>query len=669
MTHSFATSLDALGEWRGALTERVDTLARFLAEHDLAQGAAGEQISSLRERLGNEKLMVAFVAEFSRGKSELINAIFFADTGRRILPATPGRTTMCPVELGWRGDEPASLLLLPIETRLEGLSLGEMRAQPRAWRRLPLDIGDAGKLAESLQEVTRTEWVTEEQARALGFWDDATPDDNPPRDDAGKVEVPAWRHALINYPHPLLKQGLVVLDTPGLNAIGAEPELTLSLLPSAHATVFILGADTGVTKSDLAIWRDHLGAHAPTRFVVLNKIDALEDPLATLEQVEAQISQQQRETARTLGVPLQRVFPLSARQALAARVNGDAMGLNESRLPLLEAALGAQLLPQRRQVLEQVVQEGAQRIENYVARYIGDSRRQLAEQTLELRGLRGKNSSKVRLMLKRVEAETAEFEQCTTLLQAMRSVHARMLKDMLVDLSSDRLRDEVAEMQVAMGSAFLNLGARKAFVALCERLRALLAGGLRRNNEIREMLSASFARLNAEYGFSLNVGKPLDFDRFASELQLIESNYVQYLGLTLALRLAQPKFMEQFRRMLVSKLRVVFENASSELELWNKAVSAQVDSQLRERRKGFKRRTETLEKVQTAAGELETRINEIELQDQRLQQYQQRTVELAESLREHAFAAPLATDAALVKLDIPLFDDAVPVEEMEQRQA
>jgi hypothetical protein len=669
MTPSFATSLDALGGWRAALGERVEALARFLGEQELAHGDAAEQISALRERLGNEKLVVAFVAEFSRGKSELINAIFFADTGRRILPATPGRTTMCPVELGWRGDEPASLLLLPIETRLEGLSLAEMRAQPRAWRRLALDVRDADQLAQSLLEVTRTEWVTEEQARALGFWDDVTPDDNPPRDDSGKVEVPAWRHALINYPHPLLKQGLVVLDTPGLNAIGAEPELTLSLLPSAHATVFILGADTGVTKSDLAIWRDHLGAHAPTRFVVLNKIDALEDPLATLDQVEAQISQQQRETARTLGIPIQRVFPLSARQALAARVGGDEMGLNESRLPLLEAALGAQLLPQRRQVLEQVVQEAAQRIEGYVSRHIGDSRRQLAEQTLELRGLRGKNGSKVKLMLKRVEAETAEFEQCTTLLQAMRSVHARMLKDMLVDLSSDRLRDEVAEMQASMGSAFLNLGARKAFIALCARLRALLTQGQQRNNEIREMLSASFARLNAEFGFSLAIGKPLDFERFANELQLIESNYVQYLGLTLALRLAQPKFMEQFRRMLVSKLRVVFENASSELELWNKAVSAQVDAQLRERRRGFKRRSETLEKVQTAAGELETRISEIETQDQRLQQYQARTVELAEALREHALAAPLATDAALVKLDLPLFEDAVPVEEMEQRQA
>ena len=660
MTASFATSLDALGGWRAELGERLDTLAKFLAEHDLAQGPASEQLDALRERLGNEKLVVAFVAEFSRGKSELINAIFFADTGRRILPATPGRTTMCPVELGWRGDEPASLLLLPIETRLEGLSLGELRTQPRAWRRLELDVHDADQLARSLLEVTRTEWVSEDQARELGFWDDEHPEDNPPRDDKGLVEVPAWRHALINYPHPLLRQGLVVIDTPGLNAIGAEPELTLSLLPSAHATVFILGADTGVTKSDLAIWRDHLGALAPTRFVVLNKIDALVDPLGTREQVEAQIASQQRETARTLGIAAQRVFPLSARQALAARVAGDEVALHESRLPLLEAALGSQLLPQRRQVLEQVVQEGASQIENHVVRHIGDSRRQLAEQTMELRGLRGKNNAKVRVMLKRVDAETAEFEQCTTLLQAMRSVHARMLKDMLVDLSSDRVRDEVAEMQTSMGTSILNLGAKKAFTALCERLRDLLASAQRRSGEIREMLGASFARLNAEFGFSLALGKPLEFERFTSELQLIESNYVQYLGLTLALRLAQPKFMEQFRRMLISKLRVVFENASSELELWNKAVSAQVDSQLRERRKAFKRRRETLEKIQTAAGELESRLSEIDSQDQRLLQFQTRASELAEALREHAFAAPFATDAP-VALDLPLFDDAVPV--------
>ncbi len=672
MAPSFALSLDALGGWRMALARRVDDLSQFLQEHDLVAGPSALQLSSLRERLGNEKLVVAFVAEFSRGKSELINAIFFADTGRRILPATPGRTTMCPVELGWTEDQTAALSLLPIETRLEGLSLAELRIQTRAWRRLPLDIKDPDQLAEALQEVTRTEWVTREQALALGFWDDASPDDNPPTDAEGRVEVPAWRHALINYPHPLLQQGLVVLDTPGLNAIGAEPELTLGLLPSAHATVFILGADTGVTRSDMTIWRDHLGAHAPTRFIVLNKIDALDDPLATLEEVQLQIAEQQQETARTLGIPGARVFPLSARQALAARIAGDDAALRASRLPDLEAALGGQLLPQRRAVIEQVVLEGTQQIESHVARQLGDGRRQLAEQMLELRGLRGRNSAKVRLMLQRVDAETAEFEQCTALLQAMRSVHSKMLKDLLSELSSDRLRDEVEDMQQAINASVLNLGAKKAFIALCERLHALQTSAVLRTNEIREMLAASFARLNAEFGFSLALGKSPEMVRYAAELRLIESNYVQYLGLTLALRLAQPKFMEQFRRMLLSKLRVVFENVSGEIELWNKATSSQVDSQLRERRHGFRRRRETLERIQVAGSELEMRLGELDSQDQRLRQLVDRLHELCEALREHACAAPMAVDGAGIpvlqsevgtllsletSVDIPLFED------------
>jgi hypothetical protein len=45
---------------------------------------------------------------------------------------------------------------------------------------------------------------------------------------------------------------LAIIDTPGLNALGSEPELTLSLLPDAQALVFVLSADSGVTASDFA---------------------------------------------------------------------------------------------------------------------------------------------------------------------------------------------------------------------------------------------------------------------------------------------------------------------------------------------------------------------------------------------------------------------------------
>ncbi len=640
MRPTFAASLDALSQWRHAVLARLEGLERALAENQWLDAASAARLASVRERLTHEKLIVAFVAEFSRGKSELINAIFFADTGRRVLPATPGRTTMCPVELAWQAGSAPSLRLLPIASRLDGLSLAELRLRDAAWQTLPLDIDRPDRLVQTLQEVTRTEWVDLEQARALGFWHDDEPARNPPVDDSGRVEVPAWRHALINYPHPLLRQGLVVLDTPGLNAIGAEPELTVSLLPSAHATVFVLGADTGVTQSDRAVWTEHLSASAVSRFVVLNKIDALADPLLDARAVRAQIDAQQAATARTLGVPVERVFPLSARQALAARINADAPGLAQSRLPALEAALADELLPQRRELLEAMVLAAAREVESGLARRFGDARRQVAEQTLELRGLRGKSGPKVRLMLARVDAEQAEFEACTARLAALATVHRRLLKEALAPLVADRLRDEVAQMQAEMAASLLHLGSRKAFVALCKRLRRRLASAVERSQEINAMLGASFARLNAEFGFGLAVNAAPELDRFDVELTLIETGYVQYLGLTHALRLSQPRFMEPFRRMLLGKLRSVFETASGEIDLWSRAGSAQIEGQLRERRVGFMRRRESLERIQGAAGELETRLGELAVQDERAQQLQARLQSLVQALCAQASAAP-----------------------------
>ena len=284
MKPTFASHLDAFGQWRLETDARLAALARFAREHDLLDDGSAEWFEAMRRRLSGEKLMVAFVAEFSRGKSELINAIFFSDKGRRMMPASAGRTTMCPVELGYDAQDPVGLSLLPIETRLEATSLAEYRVQPKAWTWHVLDLANPDEMAKALAEVMRTRLVSPEQATALGFWDAERPADNPPLSADGQVEVPVWRHARINLPHPLLKRGLVVLDTPGLNAIGTEPELTLGLLPQAHATVFILGADTGVTKSDLDIWRDHLSGPALARYVVLNKIDTLADPLSTPEQ-------------------------------------------------------------------------------------------------------------------------------------------------------------------------------------------------------------------------------------------------------------------------------------------------------------------------------------------------------------------------------------------------
>ena len=633
MQSTVVTGLESLSHWREALERKLAALGRVMREQELDTDADIARLAKLRERLSSERIIVAFVAEFSRGKSELINAIFFADAGRRILPATPGRTTMCPVELHHDEGSAPMLSLLPIETRLQGLALVELRQRQHLWQQVPLDANNPEALARALQEVTRTQPVTVEKATALGLWSEEDELERPPRAHDGAVEIPAWRHAVINYPHPLLRRGLVVIDTPGLNAIGAEPELTLGLLPSAHATVFLLAADTGVTKSDLSVWREHLSGSSLERFVVLNKIDTLSDPMATAAEVQAQIESQREVTARTLDMPLARVYPLSARDALAARVAGDNAELERSRLPVLEHALATELMPRQREILAAAVHDVVDTLRRSAQRQLGERRRLGAEQLLELRGLRGKSGGKLRLMQQRLLQEATDFEQCTVRLGALRAVQSRQLAAALALLSSDALRIEVTAMQSAFSGRPLMLGAAKAFATMCARLRAAIGRAAAQADEMRQMLDASAQRLNADFAFAFNVPRPPSLERFVEELARTERAYSQYLSVTQAWRLSAPTFREQFRRLLLSKLRVVFENAAADIELWSKSVLGPMDQQLRERRLAFQRRREALERVEGASDELESRISEVETGEQRfVSQWQHLEALVAETL-------------------------------------
>ena len=642
MSSVLSRELDSLADWRRAIERKMALFGTLLSDHDLLDGEGATTVQTMRQRLASDRLVLAFVAEFSRGKSELINAMFFADTGRRILPATPGRTTMCPVELAWDPSEAASLRLLPIDSRKDGLTVAALREHAQYWQQLALPIGDAAGLAKAMQEVTRVQRVDVDEARALGFWDDESPHDNPPCDAEGRVEVPTWRHALINYPHPLLRRGLVVIDTPGLNAIGAEPELTLGLLPSAHATVFLLAADAGVTRSDLTIWRDHLGERGLERFVVLNKIDTLNDPLLSAEEVAAQVQGQREMVARTLAVPVERVFGLSARQALSARLIADDAALRASGLPALEQALAHQLLPERGSVMGRQIEEALVTMRQAVLRRLDDRRRQLDDQLAELGSLRGKSTTKLLLMSSRFQREAAAFEECLPRLTALRAVHLRQWQEVMQHLSSEQVRKEVARMQSDSEASLFRLGAGKAFAQLGLRLNALLDAADKGVAEIDQMLEASHRQMNADYAFALSMGAKPSFESFRRDLQRIELAYGRYFGFTKLWRLSERGFLAQFMQVLLSRLRVVFENAAVEVELWAKTSTSQMESQLRERRHALHSRRSAFDRIQSAGEELELRIREVQTQVSHLHQVQG-CIEMAVSeLSAWATSAPHA---------------------------
>ena len=651
MATSFNEQLEQHGIWRREFALRLKLLAEWLNDHDLMDSAVQERLKHLESQVRSDKVMVAFVAEFSRGKSEMINAIFFAGYGRRIMPASAGRTTMCPTEMGFDAEVPPCLRLLPIETRLQPQALMEWRMVPEQWTRIDLDVNDPQQLAASFEMVSQTRKVTPDEARALGFWHSQDPEDNPLLDANGMVEVPRWRHALINIAHPLLKQGLVILDTPGLNAIGAEPELTVSLIPQAQAVVFILGADTGVTKSDLAIWREHLvsdSSGTDARLVVLNKIDTLWDELSTPAQISAQIERQKASTAEILGLQSEQVIAVSAQKGLVAKVNRDTELLRQSGLEQLEYALGDGMLLERQRVLRLAMNKGIAELRTETSRVIHTRKRDFTEQLVELQGLKGKNAGVIKHMKGRIAQEQADFDEGGAKLHAVRSVHLKLLKEVIDLLGATTLKAEMTQLTTALTQKGLKLGVKKAYGETFDRLRANFAKVQGLVGEMHTMLVAMFKQLNTEYGFSLQVVAVPDLNFYLNDFEMAQRSHLQYLGISNVFKLAQPEFADRLVRALSARVRSIHDAALGEVEFWSKSAASQLDAQLRERRRAFARRIDAVNRIQQAAGGLDERIAEIEQQEATLEQQEHKLLELSAHL-----LSPASSRTAL-NLDLEL---------------
>ena len=427
-SQNLVAHFEAYSAWRSGLSGSISDFRNWLIEQELNDAQMDLRLQHLVDRLGEDKLNVAFVAEFSRGKSELINAIFFADYKQRLLPSTAGRTTMCPTELLYDATREPNIQLLRIETRATDNTTTDYKRYLDEWTTLPLDVHSGEGMIDAFRQVSETKRVPVADAQRYGLYDENDKDNPVAVDEEGTVEVPCWRHAIINFPHPLLKQGLVILDTPGLNAIGTEPELTLNLLPNAHAVLFILAADTGVTKSDIEVWRSHIGnqqGRQKGRLVVLNKIDGMWDEMKSPEAIEREIQSQVQKSAEVLGLKTSQIFPVSAQKGLLAKVNQDSELLARSRLPALEKALSDELIPSKQEIVRDNTQSEIEDLLRSTQALLDARSASVHEQLGELQSLRGKNEDVVEHMMNKVKQDKEDFEKGLQRFQALRSVFSQ----------------------------------------------------------------------------------------------------------------------------------------------------------------------------------------------------------------------------------------------------
>ena len=257
-------------QWRMKMSESTinrSHVAEFLEE--LADMASKSGLHSLDREVREERLpalesgqvTLVVLGEFNHGKSTVVNALL----GEEVLPMGITPTTAVITHLV-HGEE-ASARVKP----------------PRG--------GEPKELAyEKLGEVIR----------------ESSEDGDEPE------------YVEIAHPNAFLDDGLVLVDTPGVNDISRQKvEITYGYLPRADVILYVLDATQVLKKSEVTFIRDRLLRSNRERILfVLGKVDALNEEEA--REVEAYA----RQRLETLIGPVE-LFAFSARHALEAQLRGE----------------------------------------------------------------------------------------------------------------------------------------------------------------------------------------------------------------------------------------------------------------------------------------------------------------------------------------------------------
>ncbi|MEL6927168.1 MAG: dynamin family protein [Cyanobacteria bacterium J06600_6] len=281
-------NLARLYQTRLQLSDRLKTIADAIDRSDLDLQLDREiqdlQTTTNNLRSGVFRLLV--LGDLKRGKSTFLNALL----GEQILPSDVNPCTAVLTVLRY-GEQPQAVVYFKDERSAEYLDLETFKAQ------YTISPDEAKEL---------------EQANALAF--------------------PEVEHAVIEYPLPLLAQGIEIVDSPGLNDTEARNKLSLEYIYSCQAVLFMMRAVQPLTMGERRYLENYLKDRGLAIFFLLNGWDEIRKGLVDLDSqselaaAESKIRQvfqtNLAEYCQSEGQNLyqQRVFEISALNALRQRL-------------------------------------------------------------------------------------------------------------------------------------------------------------------------------------------------------------------------------------------------------------------------------------------------------------------------------------------------------------
>lgn len=622
---NLSSKISEYSQWREKLIATIDEYIDWSGHLESLNAIQELRLYDIKEILKKDQLVLAFLAEFSRGKTETINALFFSDFSQRLLPSEPGRTTMCPTEIFWNDHEEPCIKLLPIKTRQTDDTLTYLKSTPEIWHKVRLDTSSADAMKQTLRALVQKREVDLATAKKMGFWNDNDPSMQRMLAEKGVIEVPAWRHALINYPHPLLKNGLVVIDTPGLNTMGAEPELTLSIIPNAQAVVFLTATDTGITKSDMQIWTDYVQKRAAHKLVVLNKIDILWDGLESDAEVELLIQKQIQNTAHELGLDARNIFAISAQKALVAKIRKDDVLLKRCGINTLENSLAEQIVRSKHEILGRAVVTECSNMIRASRKLAQISVNSIKSQLTELRELQHQHQDASKEILAKVVAERKRYEASILTFNQGSEKIKRLSSKLLRHLSLGYLHTTLAQAKQDMGDSWTTVGLNKSIREITRLATNLAEEIIIEGGIIKKHADDLYQLFWSKHGFEKTEAMELDMSRFIRNIQALEQVTEEFCTSPVNLLTEKHFLIRKFFLGLGVEIQAIFEQTHLDCNHWLSSIIGELKNQINVHKNALDKRAESLMESHNNADKL---IKNIELAEKEFSKYHEQSSQL-----------------------------------------
>ncbi|MEE9331064.1 MAG: dynamin family protein [Methylophilaceae bacterium] len=608
------TKINEYQVWRAALGKTIADYRDWLATSPHNDSVKELRLHDMLETLKHDQLIITFLADEARGKTETINALFFPDLELRLFPSDLNKGSMCSTEIYWHETEEPSVKLLPISTRSTEDTLAYLKATPNVWETYKLNLDSLEEMQATLNKLTEKLEVTESEAIGLGLWD---PNDKlmaESLEKTGFIKVPVWRHAVINYPHPALKSGLVIIDTPNLDKLNSEPELTLNMIPNTHAAVFLTAADSVATINDLTIWNEFIKNRTKHKFVLLNKIDVLSDKPKLKQDLVNDIDRLVNVTAHKLAASPDIVFPISAQQALSAKTSNNEQLLEESRILLFEEALGNHLVQSKHEILGKSIAAECNVMIKSSRKAIQLRRLSMEAQIAELKELKGHNINESEQILKKVIAEKKRYEASIPTFNLANEKISKLGNELLKHLSVAYLDSSIGQSRKEIGDSWTTVGLNKGIRNVMKQANELADFVTLESEKIKNLADNVYDIFHSKHGFEIFEAPDLDMSDFLSNMRELVMVTDSFCKNPINLMTEKHFLVRKFFLGLGTQKQKIFEQARKECELWLLNVLSTLKVQMSEHKSTLAERTKNLMEANDSTKALDNQLKKIEIQ-------------------------------------------------------